>query len=116
MELNAVHIEIILLLYRSMILKNKLYKIRPKPFCFGIASLISDNNQGELYRKPHNKITQFGVWAFNTVKRTAQLQTKKSKEQTNRVCWINSTINKDNIINNVAADRNSDPRPISFAL
>ena len=55
----------------------KFYKIIPEPSCYGITSLISDNNQGGPYRKPHNKITQSGVWAFNTVKRIAVAKEKR---------------------------------------
>ena len=44
------------------------------------------------------------------------MQKTKSREQINRVCWINSKRNKYNIINNVAADRNSDPRPQCIGL
>ena len=36
-----------------------IYKIRSEPFCFGVTSLISDNNQGGPYRKPHNKYIFF---------------------------------------------------------
>ena len=55
----------------------EIYKIRPEPSCFGITSFISDNNQGGPYRKPHNKITQSGVWAFNTVKRKIAVAKEK---------------------------------------
>ena len=57
------------------------YKIRPEPSCFGITSLISDNNQGGPYRKPHNKVTQSGVWAFNTVKRRIAVAKEKNNRQ-----------------------------------
>ena len=42
-------------------LESEHYHTRPEPSCFGTTSLISDNNQGGPYRKPHNKITQSGV-------------------------------------------------------
>ena len=58
-----------------------IYKIRPEPSCFGITSLISDANQGEPHRKPHNKITQSGVWAFNTVKRRIAVAKEKKIRQ-----------------------------------
>ena len=38
-------------------------------------------------------------------------------EQTkNGVSWINSKRNKDNITNNVVADRNSNPQPVSLPV
>ena len=58
-----------------------LYKIRPEPSCFGITSLISDNNQGGPHRKPRNKITQSGVWAFNTMKRRIAVAKEKKNRQ-----------------------------------
>ena len=58
-----------------------IYKIRPEPSSFGITSLISDNNQGRPYRKPHNKITQSGAWAFNTVKKRIAVAKEKKKRQ-----------------------------------
>ena len=67
-----------------------LYKIRPKPSCFGITSLISDNNQGGPYQKPHNKITQSGVWAFNTVKRRIAV----AKEKKNRLMELARLISR----------------------
>ena len=46
-----------------------------------------------------------------------QLQKRRSKEQTiNGVCKISCKKNKDNIINNVAADRDSNLRPVSLSL
>ena len=62
-----------------IILCMNIYNIRLNPSCFGIMSLISDNNQGGPLRKlpVYNKITQFGVWAFNAAKRTDSCQRQK---------------------------------------
>ena len=67
-----------------------LYKIRPESSCFGITSLISDNNQGGPCRKPHNKITQSGVWAFNTVKRRIAV----AKDKKNRLMELARLISR----------------------
>ena len=40
----------------------------------------------------------------------------KKKKHANAVGWINSERNKDSIMNYVAADRNSNPRPVSLSL
>ena len=58
-------------------LESEHYHTKPEPSCFGIPSLISDNNQEGPYHKPHNKMTQSGIWAFNTVKRIAVAKKKK---------------------------------------
>ena len=54
-----------------------LCEIRSEPSCFEVMSLISDSNQGGPYRKPNNKITQSGVWSFNTEKTEALAKNKK---------------------------------------
>ena len=59
---------------------KKSYKIRPEPSCFGITSLISDSNQEDPIEN-HNKVTQSGVWAFNTLKRIAVAKKEKVKNR-----------------------------------
>ena len=70
-------------IYRFILILSYIYiyKIRPEPSCFGMTSLISDNNQGGPHQKPHNKITQSGVWAFNTVKRRIAVAKEKNNRQ-----------------------------------
>ena len=63
-------------------------KVRSELSRFGITSLISNNNQGETYRKPHHKITQSGAWAFNN-----QYSKKDSSSKKNTYAYMHHIIN-----------------------